>query len=119
VSAGHFSSRMEAKDSSIGFDFAGKYMKVVEHKLIESAFGESTLFVEFIPTHDGVKVRETFESEVTDSMEQQRSGWQAILDDFKKHVESRQQPKDSVGHRDARAKRFGRSGSESEVQKLS
>jgi len=85
---GAFSARMEAKDGSMGFDFAGTYTKVVEHKVIESAFGDRTLLVEFIPSHDGVTVRETFDAETTHSVEQQRDGWQAILDNFKKHVES-------------------------------
>ncbi|MGA3019637.1 MAG: SRPBCC family protein [Bryobacteraceae bacterium] len=85
---GTFSSRMEAKDGSMGFDFAGTYTKVVEHKLIESAFGDRTLVVEFIPGHDGVTVRETFDAESTHSVEQQRGGWQAILNNFKKHIES-------------------------------
>jgi uncharacterized protein YndB with AHSA1/START domain len=85
---GAFSSRMEARDGSMGFDFAGTYTKVIEHKLIESAFGDRVLLVEFIPNHDGVTVRETFDAESTHSLEQQRSGWQAILDNFKRHVES-------------------------------
>jgi uncharacterized protein YndB with AHSA1/START domain len=85
---GAFSSRMEAKDGSMGFDFAGIYTKVAEHKLIESSFGDRVLLVEFIPGSDGVTVRETFDSESTHSIEQQRQGWQAILNNFKKHVES-------------------------------
>jgi uncharacterized protein YndB with AHSA1/START domain len=85
---GIFSSRMEAKDGSVGFDFAGTYTKIVEHRLIESAFGDRVLQVEFIPERDGVKVRETFDAESTHSIEQQRQGWQAILNNFKKHVES-------------------------------
>ncbi len=85
---GTFSSRMEAKDGSMGFDFAGTYKKVVEHQLIESLFGDRTLVVEFIPGHDGVTVRETFDAESIYSLEQQRSGWQAILNNFKKHVEA-------------------------------
>jgi uncharacterized protein YndB with AHSA1/START domain len=87
---GAFSSRMEAKDGSIGFDFAGTYTKIVEHKLIESAFGDRVLLVEFISGQDGVTVRETFDAESTHSVEQQRGGWQAILNNFKKHVEARQ-----------------------------
>jgi uncharacterized protein YndB with AHSA1/START domain len=55
---GAFSSRMEAKDGSMGFDFAGTYSKIVEHKLIESTFGDRVLLVEFIPDHDGVTVRD-------------------------------------------------------------
>ncbi len=84
---GAFSSRMEAKDGSMGFDFAGTYTKVVEHKLIESEFGGRTLRVEFIAAPDGVTVRETFEPESTHPLEMQRQGWQAILNSFKRHVE--------------------------------
>jgi uncharacterized protein YndB with AHSA1/START domain len=84
---GAFSPRMEAKDGSMGFDFAGTYTKVVEHKLIESAFGDRTLVVEFISGRQGVTVRETFDAETTHSIEQQRGGWQGILDNFKRHVE--------------------------------
>ena len=85
---GAFSSRMEARDGSRGFDFAGTYTDVVEHKLIESTFGGRILLVEFITGQDGVTVRETFDPESTHSVEQQRQGWQAILNNFKKHVES-------------------------------
>ena len=85
---GAFSSRMEARDGSRGFDFAGTYTNVVEHKLIESTFGGRILLVEFITGQDGVTVRETFDPESTHSVEQQRQGWQAILNNFKKHVES-------------------------------
>ena len=86
---GAFSSRMEAKDGSVGFDFAGTFTNVVEHKLIESTFGGRVLLVEFIVGQDDVTVRETFDAESAHSVEQQRQGWQAILDNFKKHVESK------------------------------
>jgi uncharacterized protein YndB with AHSA1/START domain len=87
---GAFSSRMEAKDGSMGFDFAGTYTKVVKHQLIECAFGERALRVEFVQGPDGVTVRETFEAEATHSEEQQRAGWQSILDNFARHVEKKQ-----------------------------
>ena len=86
---GAFSSRMEAKDGSMGFDFAGTYTNVVPHKLIEYAFGDRTAQVEFDDTPKGVKVRVTFDSETTHSVEQQREGWQAILNNFARHVEAR------------------------------
>ena len=86
---GQFSSRMEAKDGSMGFDFAGTYTKVVTHELIESKFGDRTMSVQFIKVGDGVTVRETFDTEETHSIEQQRAGWQAILDRFARHVEGR------------------------------
>ena len=86
---GAFTSRMEAKDGSMGFDFAGTYTAVVPHTLIESTFGDRTLRVEFVDGADGVTVRETFDAETTFPVDQQRAGWQAILDNFARHVERR------------------------------
>jgi uncharacterized protein YndB with AHSA1/START domain len=83
---GVFSSRMEAKDGSMGFDFAGTYTKIIKHKLIEYAFGDRAVQVEFTDTLQGVKVRVTFDGESTHSLEQQRDGWQAILNNFARHV---------------------------------
>lgn len=86
---GSFSSRMEAKDGSFGFDFAGTYTKIIEHKLIEYAFGDRNAQVEFIPAQNSVVVRVTFDSEQTHSIEQQQQGWQSILNNFARHVEAR------------------------------
>ena len=85
---GKFSSRMEAKDGSFGFDFAGTYTNVVPNRLIEYAFGDRTARVEFVETPAGVIVRVSFEAEATHSVEQQQAGWQAILDRFKGYVEA-------------------------------
>jgi uncharacterized protein YndB with AHSA1/START domain len=85
---GTFSSRMEAKDGSFGFDFAGTYTIVIPHELLECSLGARQLRVEFIEGTSGVTVRETFDAEETHSIEQQRQGWQAILNRFAKHVES-------------------------------
>jgi len=79
---------MEAKDGSFGFDFAGTYTRIEDHRLIESKFWDRVLLVEFVPVDGGVIVRETFDPEQEHSIEQQRSGWLAILTNFKKHVES-------------------------------
>lgn len=85
---GAFSSRMEAKDGSMGFDFAGTYTAVVPHERIEYTIGDGrAVAVEFVPGAGGVTVRETFEAEGTRTAEQQRAGWQAILDRFARHVE--------------------------------
>src|SRR3974390_2306677 len=86
---GAFSSRMEAKDGSMGFDFAGTYTKIVEHERIEYAFGDRKAEIEFTPGAKGVIVRVTFDSEPTHSIEQQQSGWQAILDNFARHVKAK------------------------------
>lgn len=86
---GKFSSRMEAKDGSFGFDFAGEYTRVVPHQLIEYAFGDRVGIVEFAQGVQGVTVTVTFDSEPTHSEEQQRLGWQAILDSFARHVKGK------------------------------
>lgn len=86
---GAFSSRMEAKDGSMGFDFEGTYTKIEEHKLIEYDFGDRQAKVEFDDTPEGVRVRVTFDAEQTFSVEQQRDGWQAILNNFARHVEAK------------------------------
>ena len=85
---GAFSSRMEAKDGSRGFDFAGTYTRIVDQKLIEYSFGDRTARVEFTPGNNVVEVRVTFDSEPNHSIEQQRHGWQAILRSFARYVEA-------------------------------
>ena len=47
--------------------------------------------VTFRETADGGKVVEIFDTEETNPGEMQRMGWQAILDRFKAHVESKTQ----------------------------
>jgi uncharacterized protein YndB with AHSA1/START domain len=72
---------------SFGFDFAGTYTKVVPNALIEYSFGERTGIVEFNAVESGVSVRVTFEAEQQYPVAQQRQGWQAILNNFSKHVQ--------------------------------
>lgn len=84
---GLFRSRMEAKDGSVGFDFAGSFTKIEPNRLIEYRLGDQrTVSVEFMERGLEVIVRETFDAEPTHSIEQQRQGWQAILDSFARHV---------------------------------
>ena len=85
---GAFSSRMEAKDDNMGFDFAGTSTRIVEHELIEYSFGDRMAQVAFTDSPHGVKVQGTFDSEPTHSIEQQQQGWQAILNHFARHVEA-------------------------------
>ena len=89
-SSGSFSYRMEAKDGSFGFDFAGKFISVIDKKLITYSLDDERIVdVEFSNNYDSVTITQTFESEDQNSAEQQRAGWQAILDNFKKYVESK------------------------------
>ena len=86
---GAFSSRMEAKDGSMGFDFAGTYTAIAEHARIEYSFGNRTVQVEFVPGQNEVTVRVTFDAEDTHPIEMQRAGWQAILANFARYVEAK------------------------------
>lgn len=86
---GRFSSRMEAKDGSFGFDFAGEFTKVDPPRLLEYTFGGRVGTVEFSDGPAGVTVNVSFDSEPTHSEEQQRAGWQAILDNFASYVVAR------------------------------
>jgi len=85
---GKFSARREAKDGSEGFDFEGTYTRVVPRKLIEYRMDDGRqVTVEFSEQPGRVLVRETFDAETQNAPEMQRQGWQAILDNFARHVE--------------------------------
>ena len=87
---GRFTYRMEARDGSAGFDLRGTFTRVVPHDLIEFALqDERPVVVEFLAGDGAVTVRETFATEATHTAEQQRQGWQAILDNFARHVEAK------------------------------
>lgn len=86
---GTFSTTMAAKDGSFSFDFGGVYTQVKEHKLIEYTLGdERKVSILFSSIGDATKVVETFEAEDTHPVEMQQSGWQAILDNFRKYTEA-------------------------------
>jgi uncharacterized protein YndB with AHSA1/START domain len=86
---GAFSSRMEAKDGSFGFDFEGTYTNIVEHELIEYAFGDRSATITFSEQPGGILVSVEFDAEEENEPEMQREGWQAILNNFAKHVLSK------------------------------
>ena len=84
---GAFSARMEAKDGAEGFDFEGTYTRVVPRELIEYRMSDGRqVKVEFSERAGEVLVRETFDAETENTPEVQRAGWQAILDNFARHV---------------------------------
>lgn len=99
---GTFMTRMQAKGAPAGsaqetdgFDFNGVYTNVVDHKVIEYDMGKGPgdekarhVKITFTETPDGVQVIETFDPENENTLELQHSGWQAILDNFKKYTES-------------------------------
>ncbi|NBW81011.1 ATPase [bacterium] len=86
---GKFSYRMEARDGSVGFDFAGEFTMVDPLKRIEFSLGEErNVKVIFSEIAGGTIVEEIFTAENENSAERQRHGWQMILNNFKSHVES-------------------------------
>ncbi len=84
---GNFNYRMEAKDGSFGFDFAGTYDEVQTNKTINYTIGDRKAWITFTPEGDQTKIVETFEAESQNSIELQQNGWQAILNNFKKYTE--------------------------------
>jgi uncharacterized protein YndB with AHSA1/START domain len=97
INGGHFSSRMEAKDGSMGFDFAGTYTRIVPYAVIEYEFGDRHARVDFVEDPEGVTVTVAFEPESEHPEEMQREGWQAILTNFKRHVEALGKSRPALG----------------------
>lgn len=86
---GRFTSRMEAKDGSVGFDFEGVFTTVEPNALLAYAIADGrTVTVAFETCEDGTNVKEIFDAEDENPIEMQRQGWQAILDNFKRHAEA-------------------------------
>lgn len=84
---GIFASRMEAKDGSFGFDFEATISALEPVSFLQYSLGDRLVDVRFSTTDAGVLVEESFDAEDENSAEMQRAGWQAILDNFRKHVE--------------------------------
>jgi len=83
---GSFSSHMEAKDGSFGFDFEGTYTNIIEHELIEYSFGDRLAKVSFERDGENSRVTVEFDAEEENSADMQREGWQAILDNYARYV---------------------------------
>ncbi|MFT3846934.1 MAG: SRPBCC family protein [Lacibacter sp.] len=86
---GKFSSRMEAKDGSFGFDFGGVFDEVCENELLSYTIADGRkVVIHFSSAGESTLIVETFEAENENPPELQQQGWQAILDNFKKYAES-------------------------------
>jgi len=85
---GIFNCRMEAKDGSMGFDFEGVYETVLVNRQLDYVLGdERKVSITFTAKDNNTEVMETFDAESENSIELQRNGWQAILNNFKKYAE--------------------------------
>ncbi len=86
---GRYSARMEAKDGSFGFDFEATYDQVLACEKIAYTLDDGrTVVTAFEKLGKGTKITTTFEAENQNPIDMQRDGWQAILNHFKKYVES-------------------------------
>jgi uncharacterized protein YndB with AHSA1/START domain len=91
---GKFKTRMAAKDGSSGFDFGGSYTKILMFKTIEYVMDDGRrVGISFSSHRAKTKVVESFDPENENPYEMQKAGWQAILDNFRKYVESKTQVK--------------------------
>jgi uncharacterized protein YndB with AHSA1/START domain len=86
---GKFMTRMEAKDQSFGFDFEGEYTFLELHKRYDYILEDKREIAVIFEEKDGlVTVTEIFDPENENPIEMQQQGWQMILDNFKKYVET-------------------------------
>lgn len=87
---GKFNNRMQAKDGSEGFDFTGTYTEVVAPERLAYTMDDGrTAAVTFEEMGNSTYVKTVFDPEGENSIELQKGGWQAILDNFKKYAESK------------------------------
>ncbi|MEZ5853561.1 MAG: SRPBCC family protein [Hyphomicrobiaceae bacterium] len=85
---GKYNARMEAKDKSFGFDFEAVYEEVEPQKALTLLMGDGRRArTTFEAVGSGTKVTTVFDAEAQNSLEMQRNGWQAILDNFRRHIE--------------------------------
>ena len=86
---GKYSARMEAKDGSFGFDFEAVYDEIIDNKKIAFTMTDGRqAIVDFNIDNNQTEVVITFDAEQQNSLELQRDGWQAILNNFKKYTET-------------------------------
>jgi uncharacterized protein YndB with AHSA1/START domain len=87
---GKYAARMEAKDGSFGFEFEAVYDEVTDQKKITYTMGDGRkATTDFENLGGKTKVTTVFDAEKQNSEEMQKGGWQAILNNFKKYVESK------------------------------
>lgn len=85
---GAFSYRMEARDGSFGFDLEGTFLDLSPHTQLRYSLGENReVVVTFRQDGEQTRVTQSFTPEATHSLEQQREGWQSILDNYRAHVD--------------------------------
>lgn len=85
---GKYFARMEAKDGSFGFDFEAVYIALINGKQFTYEFGGRTATVVLKDLGTQTEITVTFDPETENSIEMQKNGWDAILQNFKRYVET-------------------------------
>ena len=95
---GKLLQRMETTGGGEGFDVVATYTQIEPDRLIEFRLNDGLIAdrmvrLDFMKNNGGVMVRQTFDSESNHPEIYQRSEWQAVLDRFARHVESKKKKK--------------------------
>lgn len=85
---GKFSYTMSAKDNSDTVDFNGMYIDVIPEKLIKYELEDGRIVtVVFSKLGNETEIIQAFQAEENNTIEEQQSGWNAILQNFKKYCD--------------------------------
>lgn len=85
---GIYKARMEARDGSFGFDFEAVYSEITDGEQFKYGFGGREATVKFNELDNQTEVVVSFDPEDENSIEIQKGGWQAILNNFKSYIEN-------------------------------
>ncbi|MEN9549258.1 MAG: hypothetical protein RIR12_1849 [Bacteroidota bacterium] len=86
---GKQTATMAARDGSFSFDFWVVHDEIMLHQRIASTMGDGRrMRVVFSTDGNATRLTEFFQPEKENPLDLQQQGWQAILDNFKKHVEA-------------------------------
>ena len=86
---GKLKYHMAAKDGSMAFDYIGIITSIAKNSLLEYTLEDGRkVSIRFTEENGISKVTESFEVEDENSIDMQRQGWQAILENFKNYAES-------------------------------
>ena len=86
---GEFHYIMASRDGKYSFDFTGTYTEIVPETKIAYTLGDGrNVLITFAEQNGAVFISETFDPEKENTADMQRAGWQAIMDNFKRYVES-------------------------------
>lgn len=86
---GKYTSRMEAKDGSFGFEFEATYIEITENQKFVYVMPDGReVSVSMNEDNHLTNITVCFNAETENHVDLQRAGWQAILNNFKNYVEN-------------------------------